>query len=292
MLALCLLLWTVGTGVGRAPDTNDGDKAIRETVSAYADAFNKGNIGALAEVWARDAEYINEDGAVTRGRDNIVRLFRRLLSNHKGAKMDLKVTNIRLLKDDVALQDGISAITSADGSVDRGRYTAVWSKDKGTWRIHSARDLPESNGEVASASASLKPLQWMVGDWQGEKGGVEVSCHWVLNQAFLMQDYTLKSGSPELSVKQFVGFDPLTGQVKSWTFDSMGGYNEALWERDGNTWTLRVAGVMPSGQTGTGVNVIRYVDDNTAMFESRDREVDGLPIPNNTIKLVRKPTAR
>src|SRR5205085_2075266 len=105
------------------------------------------------------------------------------------------------------------------------------------------------------AGGALKQLQWMVGDWQAEKGGVTVSVRWALNRAFLLQEYKAKDGDGELTVTQLVGFDPLTDRIKSWTFDSRGGYGEGLWSRDGNAWVIEAAGVLPGGQTGTARNL-------------------------------------
>jgi hypothetical protein len=98
----------------------------------------------------------------------------------------------------------------------------------------------------------------------------------------------VKQGEGGVEIQQLVGFDPLTGQIKSWTFDSLGGYGEGLWTRDGNSWVIDTAGVLPNGQTGTAVNTIRFVDDQTALFQARHREVGGQPIADSELKLVRK----
>jgi uncharacterized protein (TIGR02246 family) len=278
-------------GEGQTPPpaqaAND-EQAIRNAVAAYGEAFNKGDLAGLAAVWAPDAEYVDESGKVTKGRDAIANLFRQFVADSKGAKMALKVTSVRLLKGDVAMQDGVATITGADGAVDEGRYSAVWFKTDGKWQIRSARDLPYDAADAPGAAGALNQLQWMVGDWEGEKGAVHVSVRWALNKAFLQQDYAVKRPEGDMSVMQLVGFDPLTGQIKSWTFDSLGGYGEGLWERDGNSWTVQTAGVLPGGQTGTGVNVIRFTDDQNVVFQSRDREVEGQPIPDAEITLVRK----
>src|SRR5262249_61271190 len=152
----------------------------------------------------------------------------------------------------------------------------------------SGRDLPYDTADVPGAGGALKDLKWMVGDWVAEKEGINVSIRWAMNRAFLLQEYTAKQGEGRLEVQQLVGFDPLTGKIKSWTFDSMGGYGEGLWTRDGNSWVIETAGVLPNGQTGTAVNTIRFVDDQHAVFEARNREVGGQPIADSEVKLVRK----
>jgi uncharacterized protein (TIGR02246 family) len=286
-LAIGLLGFLVPTSQSQAPAVND-EQAIRQAVVAYAEAFNKGDLAALSAVWAPDAEFIDEKGTHVKGRDAITGIFKQYLGELKGARMSFKIVNIRPLSGDVVLQDGTSTLTRADGSLDEGRFTAVWFKKDGKWLLRSVRDLPYDAGEVPGAGGALKELAWMVGDWEAEKGVVSVSVRWSLQEAFLTQEYRTKQAEGELQVMQLVGFDPLTGQIKSWTFDSHGGYGEGLWSRDGNSWVVETAGVLPNGQTGTALNVIRYADDNTVVFQARDREIGGQPIPDSEVKLVRK----
>jgi uncharacterized protein (TIGR02246 family) len=275
------------SGESQTPATSD-EQAIRQIVAGYGDAFNKGDLDALMAIWAPDAEYIDESGKVTKGRDGIAALFKKFLEDNKGTKMALEVTNVRPLKGDVALQDGKSTFTAPDGSTDQGRFTAVWFKSNGKWQIRSARDLPYAGGDVPGAGGPLKDLQWLIGEWEGDKGAVVVAARWMLGNAFLAIDYKVKEADGDLTVHQLVGFDPLTGQLKSWSFDSRGGYGEGLWTRDGTAWIVDIAGVLPDGMVGTAVNVLRRADDQTIVFESRDREIGGQPIPNSEVKLTRK----
>jgi uncharacterized protein (TIGR02246 family) len=306
LLAACLLFVTDLSGTGQQPTTASpqpaagaqpaaGDEqAIRQAVAAYAEAFNKGDQAAIAAAWAPDAEYISEDGTTTRGRDAITALFRQIFTDRKGTKMDLKVSSVRVLKGgDVALQDGTSSITDPDGSTTSGRYSAVWVKSDGKWMVRSARDLPGETGDTTAAAAALKPLEWLVGDWESEKGNLSVSTRWALDRAFLMQEFKVKEADGgELKIVQLVGYDPLTDQIKSWTFDSRGGYGEGLWTRDGNSWVIETAGVLPEGLTGTARNTIRFSDDQSFVFQTREREIDGQPIPDGEVKLVRKSAAK
>jgi uncharacterized protein (TIGR02246 family) len=290
LLALAFAVVCVSTWGGQAPATDNAQETIRKALAAYAEAFNKGDMESLAAFWAPDAEYVNEEGKLTKGRNNIVALFKRYGTDLKGTNLTLKVTSIRPLKSDIVLQDGKSTYTRPDGSLDQGTFTAVWIKTDGKWLLRSVRDLPAEEGDAASPSARLKELQWMIGNWDGTNGNVTMSVRGLMNQTFLRLEFKTKSADTELSVIQLLGFDPLTNQIKSWTFDSQGGYGEGLWTRDGNSWVGQTAGVLPNGETGTAVNLIRFVDDNTAIFQVRDREVAGQPIADAEVKLVRKTT--
>jgi uncharacterized protein (TIGR02246 family) len=295
VLALCLMGFMVKSDDGQAPSPQDDKaihQAIQQAVAAYAEACNKGNLPAIATVWATDAEYIDEQGTVTKGRNAIAALFKQYLSDLKGAKVEFKVTNIRPLTADVAMQDGMSIITRPDGSVDEGHFAAVWFKKDGKWMLRSVRDLPHEGAEEIGAAGSLKDMQWMIGDWEAEKGTVRVSVRWTMSRAFLSTEYTVKDTQGDMKVMQMIGFDPLTGQIKSWTFDSRGGYGEGLWNREGNAWVVETVGVLPNGQTGSAINVIRYIDDDHVVFHARDREIGGQPIPDSEVKLTRTPVKK
>jgi uncharacterized protein (TIGR02246 family) len=273
-----------GTGTTTAPAT-DQAAAIRKAVAEYCDAFNKGDVQAIAAFWAPDAEYTNETGTETKGRAAITALFRQFLADHKGAKMNLNVKSLRFIRSDVALGEGTSEVTTAEGP-DKGRFSAAWVKADGKWLLTSARDLP-TEGEAASP---LQGLNWLVGEWQseGNRTPVSVSCRPVLGKAYLHLDFTIKRPDGDLAVMYLFGYDPVSEQVKSWTFDSAGGYGEALWTLDGNQWVGQAVGVLPDGGSGSTTYVVKYTDDQTFTLQMRDREVGGQPLADSNTKYVRK----
>src|SRR5262245_47367572 len=171
VLAVGGIFIAVGSGGGQPqkPAGDSDEQTIRKMVAVFAEAFNKGDLSAIGGAWAEDAEYIDEAGKQIKGRDNIGAMFKKAATENQGAKMELKVTSVRMLKGDVALLDGASTQTSADGTVDEGRFTTVWFKNDGKWMIRSARDLP-SDGAAAGPESVLKELQWLVGEWEAEKG--------------------------------------------------------------------------------------------------------------------------
>ena len=50
---------------------------------------------------------------------------------------------------------------------------------------------------------------------------------------------------------QRIGWDPLAGKVRSWMFDSDGGYADGLWTLVEDAWVIKSSAVMPDGQTGS-----------------------------------------
>src|SRR4051794_24426863 len=64
-------------------------QAIGQAAAAYVAAFEKGDIDNIVAHWATDAEYIDESGKITQGRDAIAAMLRKNFKNIKGYKLDL-----------------------------------------------------------------------------------------------------------------------------------------------------------------------------------------------------------
>jgi ketosteroid isomerase-like protein len=193
LLVLCLTPFAGRSDNGQLAASDE--QAIRKAIVYYTDVLNKQNLHCLMSFWAANAEYIDEKGTNTQGWTAIKELFKHHLSGLKGAKVEFKTTSTRQMSPDVVLQDGAAKLSLADGTIDHGRFAAVWSKKNGKCQLHSVRDLPAEVGATDAAAGPLQELKWMVGDWQADNVGMHVSVRWGLNHAFLTQDHRLMTSS-------------------------------------------------------------------------------------------------
>ncbi len=158
------------------------------------------------------------------------------------------------------------------------------------WLISSLRDL----GDVAAtgeAASPLKQLAWLVGNWHStdSEADVDMSCGYALDNKFLKLRYDVKGkDGNEFTVVAMITWDPAQGELRSWFFDSRGGFGDGDWKRDGNSWTISANGTVADGRHGSMTNIWKYVDDNTAVWQSKDRQLDGIPMPGSDGKFVRK----
>jgi len=61
---------------------------------------------------------------------------------------------------------------------------------------------------------------------------------WADDKRFILSDFTVQvGGNPAMTGSQRIGWDPLRKQIRSWVFDSQGGFAEGLWAREGNRWS-------------------------------------------------------
>jgi hypothetical protein len=87
---------------------------------------------------------------------------------------------------------------------------------------------------------------------------------------------------------QIIGWDPAAKQIRSWTFDSDGGFAAATWTHKGNRWFVHKTGTLADGRKGSAVNIINYVDDETFTLQSVSRSIDGEILPNvDEVRIVR-----
>ncbi len=295
--AVLLLAAAIGSAPAQSPSHGAADdQVIRQSAEEYGAAFSRGDIDAVMKYWMDDADYVNHDGKSYRGKQAIAQLFREASQGLQGQSLTLKIDSLRFLKPDVAIEDGVAEITTPQGEHRGGRYTTVWIKEGDTWRIGSARDLPadQSAGNAEAADSPLKPLAWLVGSWVSDDDGpkVELTAQWTLDERYLVQNYKVQGQDQDAAeVTQWIGLDPLTSQIRSWTFDARGGYGEGWWTRDGNTWSADVVGVLSDGREGTAQNTVQFVDDEHMIWRSRGRNLEGQPMPDGTVSFVRKDQA-
>jgi uncharacterized protein (TIGR02246 family) len=296
VLAAALLSGVAWSVRAADPAANNSDEqALRATCEGYVKAVNSGDVAAIVKYWAPDADYVNDNGETFKGRAALTKLFSGSLPSFKGKKFSFETKSLRMIAPGVAVEDGVGSVTGEDTDESQPvtRYTAVWVRSGDGWLISSVRDLGDVPGEEKNA-APLKQLDWMVGDWQSDnsQAQVEMSCNWALENKWMKQKYEVKAKDGEsFTVVTLIGWDPADGQIRSWFFDSRGGFGEGVWARDGNSWKITASGIVSDGRRGSSTNIWKYVDNNTAEWQSKDRQLEGLPMPETDVKFVRKAPA-
>jgi uncharacterized protein (TIGR02246 family) len=133
--ALIFLAFAQGSVAGDKADSGDG-KALQEQNEAFVAAFNRGDIKAVAEAYAPDADFLSAQGQRVKGRDALEKYFTKGFAESKGLKLQHSDSSIRFLKPDVAIADGTWEITGRpEGNPARGHYTAILMKRDGKWLI-------------------------------------------------------------------------------------------------------------------------------------------------------------
>jgi uncharacterized protein (TIGR02246 family) len=277
---------------GSLPAADDeAAKELQGSIDKYVAAYNEGALDKVMDFWAENADFVDIRGNFHAGRDLISALFRRGFANNPGRKIKLTSDARKFLSPEIAMDDGILELTSADGEVSRGRYTVVLTKVGGQWLIRSARDIPLEQEEEPAAAQSppLEELGWLVGKWEAksEKYQIALDCDWQLEKKFLVQRYHVKSSDDDFVVVTWITFDPSEERFRSWYFDSRGGFGGGPWSLRDDTWRSAVVAVLPDGKLGSSYMTWQKVDDNTAIWRAINREVGGESVPDSEQKYVR-----
>ena len=252
-----------------SPEYQETEEQFRK----YQEAYDRGDAKALASFYAEDVDYIDQDGAETRGRGEMEKLFADYFEASPGAKITITIEEVRQLAADVQVNRGTATVTAPSGLTNSTRYVAVLAKKNDGWQICQ---LTETAAPAPSASSQLESLKWLIGNWENkdEDQTVESKIEWAGDNNFLVRTFKVK-GEAETDGWEIVGWDPDRQQIRSWIFDSNGGFGESSWSYDDGHWLLRASNVLPDGSRSTAENVLTKVDDNQFTWESRNRTVDG-----------------
>ena len=79
---------------------------------------------------------------------------------------------------------------------------------------------------------------------------------------------------------QLIGRNPRTGNLRSWVFESEGGFGEAEWSWDGKRWVQEATGVQADGDEVTATNILTPIDKNSFTWQSIDRTENGEDVPS------------
>ena len=269
---------------------------IRLTDESFAKAYAKGDAKAVAAHFTSDAEYVDEAGTIFHGRQAIEETLTEYFAQHPRCTLEMDIDTVRFISPGVAVEDGITTIThEEDGSesVD-SRYTTVHVKVDGKWLAASVRD--QAPKERRQHRAELRQLDWLNGDWidEGDDSIVSFSCQSTDKGNFLLRKFNIQiAGRDAMSGTQRIGWDPLTGKLRTWMFDSEGAYADGLWHRDGDNWVLKTTGTTADGKSASSTSIYTLVNDHTMTWQSIDQEIAGVQQPDSEVVTIvrRSPSA-
>ena len=285
ILSIVMTASCLATAIGAEANRQAADEAaIRKAVESYVAAFNRGDAKALAAMWSPEAVYTNP---ISReqvvGRAEIEKQFTAIFAEAKGVKLEAKTESVRFVSPNVAVEQGTAKVIRPNQAPEDSEYTAVYVKRDGQWLLD--RVTEEDVPVVPSHYEQLKDLEWMIGRWVDQDDDddttVVTECSWTRNNNFITRSFTIQIRDRiDMAGMQIIGWDPSTKQIRSWVFDSDGGFGQATWKKKGNRWYIQQSGVLPDGRKSSAVNIVTRLDDNTCTLQSVNRMVDGELLPN------------
>ena len=270
------------------PDRAADEKAIRAAADDFVKACDAADAKAVGALWAPDAEYTDESGQTYHGRPAIEKLYAEMFKERLGAAMTVTIESIRFFGPDIAVEKGVSRLTSPSGEASAARYTVVHARREGKWTMVDCRDAPYV---PAQNEDRLKDLEWLIGDWTtgGKDEGRRIKFEWMCDRNFIKSSYSLaKDGKTTLGGGQIIGWNPKLGRIVSLHFDAKGGFGNDVWSKDGSKWVLEASGVFRDGSESTAVNILTPIDAKSFTWQSVKRTLDGVRLPDTPpVKVVK-----
>lgn len=265
-------------------------ESVRKGTEKAATAFNAGKVDDLAAMFLPEGEFIDEDGVIYQGQQEIKGLFSAFFEKFPDSKLAVDVESIRLTGP-VVTEEGTRTITTKDGATrSQFRYIAILGKSDSGWKIASFREF--SDDPVPTPHDYLQPLAGLVGDWvnEGADSKVAISYRWSEDQNFLLCEFQMTSpGAPATKSSQRIGWDPQAGIIRSWLFDADGGFTNGQWTVVEDGIVIKSSSVNPDGSTASATMTIAAIDNDHFSIAGTERLVGDRREPNFEIKVTRRP---
>ncbi|TWU05175.1 SnoaL-like domain protein [Symmachiella macrocystis] len=269
------------------------EKPFWKNAQSFVDAYSKHDAKAIGELFTEDAEFYDEFGELTEGRSAIIEMFQDVFDRNAQAMIEeIVIDRVKPISDDVVIESGkVVASDDVNGPIYRNGYVAIHKKgDDGTWRINTLKDQLRKEG---NRSEQLAQLSWLIGEWVNEDrhSVVDTDCDWSEDGNFLLRRFTVQTyDGRTLNGVQRIGWDGDQKKLRSWTFDSEGGYLTGEWARDGNRWLLINSGVNSDGKAVSGTAVYTVIDAEMVTWQLQNvvvgKEITGA---GPLVTMVRRP---
>jgi uncharacterized protein (TIGR02246 family) len=124
------------------------EAVIRKQFADFTAAWNRHDVKAMVSIYALDADHIDPDLRMVRGRDQIEKVFEaEQRTVFKEAQASLTVDSVWFVSENVALVDGsygITGVKNAEGKTlpdSRGHLTGLLLKEGGRWWVVASRAI-------------------------------------------------------------------------------------------------------------------------------------------------------
>lgn len=273
--------WLVG--FTQTQSSKDVDETtIRSAVQVLQEAYNQQDGTKLSTLWTSDATYNNPvTGDFAEGREAIEKLFKEKFSQDKKRHLEITIKDIEFSNADEALERGIMKVTSSDQTTQQAAFQLRFAKENGKWLISDFNEIELKN--APSNFEKLKELDWLVGKWEDSDDNVQIlfDNQWDKYKNFLTENFKMSIyGQDDIEGKQIIAWDPINESIRSWVFDSDGGFGEGKWEKIDKSWHATMQFTLSDGRTASSTNIYTPVDDHSYTFSSVERQIDDEILPD------------
>lgn len=274
-----------------ACEKSSDESAIRANTKAFEQAFNQKDAKALAALWTEDGKFVTpESGIVVQGRSAIEEKYAAFFQKHPEAKIEIKTESVTFPTSNEAIDVATAVVRRDNDVLEQTAYKAFYARQNGKWLITQVRQVPY--GGPPERSPHLMDLKWLIGDWvdEDEDSLITTQFKWDKYQNFLIHTFTVTvEGTFELEGKEIIGWDPIRKMIRSWLFDSDGGYGEGTWRKEGGSWIVETSHTLSDGRKASSINIFTPEGSDKYTWQATGRSVGGEMLPDiDPVTVVRK----
>jgi uncharacterized protein (TIGR02246 family) len=242
--------------------------AIDRLTKDLIQAFDRRDAAAIAAHWTEEGEFFREDGEPIRGRTAIQQGYARFFQTLQGRpKLEVQMDTVRFPSADMAVSEVTLRVKKETGELEASAHQGiVLVRESRQWKVAVIREWDRDVGH----DLSLRDLDWLIGTWHAATTEREVTIHyeWDENKSFIRGSFTVKEGAKAIqSGTEIIGKDNSEGMIRSWVFQSDGGFGSGAWARDGKKWTIHVHGVKADGSTLLAGIIYLQLDPNIITWQ-------------------------
>ncbi|NIP86091.1 MAG: SgcJ/EcaC family oxidoreductase [Planctomycetales bacterium] len=262
---------------------SDEDRAaISQAVTSYVEAFNAADAAKLAALWSPEGIYTSRtSGEEIQGREALEEEFEAIFADGEPRELKVATESIEFVSPNVALERGTAIVSGPGDATSETRYRVIYVRRDGQWLID--RVTEDEVVPQVSHYEQLKELEWLIGKWVDEGDGItiETECKWTENQNYLYQLYKISTlDGQEFSGLQIIGWDADQKQIRSWLFDSDGGFVSGTWQKRDDRWVVQAVATLADGGRGSFTSIFRPLGEGRYAWQKVNRVVDGQLLPN------------
>ena len=280
-LAIVSLMSCFGS-ISAEEQSNPNKEKIVERLKKFTDDYNNGKDANIGEYWTENAEIFNPvTGEAIVGKENVVQYLQSRMKELNGDKLVFNVTHIEYPDENSAAIEGTLEFLKNGKVIDRRARKIGLIKDNGTWYLDVIREI-----QVPPAPSSyerLKDLEWLLGNWKDkdEDVTIEFKTKWDAHQNFLIQKFNMNVyGIEELQGMEIIGWDPVEKNIRSWIFDSDGGFGSGIWTKEGANWKVKVNYVLPNGVVASDIDMFSNINEKSYTYSTSNRKEGNESLPD------------
>jgi uncharacterized protein (TIGR02246 family) len=260
-------------GGSASPSDRAADRAaLARLVKDFVAAFEQGDAATAASFLTDGAETMAADGTGVAGRAAVQKAFADVFAKDPKHSVKTESGSLRFLSRDTALEEGEMTVKAGSGEPAHYRYVFLFVREDGRWKIAVLRN-DDSDRE------SIKDLEWLIGTWSAKGADAEAttSYEWSGDKAFIRGRFSVREKDKSVTGEQMIGVDPVTGVLRTWTFEADGGVGEGTCERDGKRWVFETTATLADGRVMTATNVMTPIDNDSFTWHPVNLTVDDEP---------------